>query len=243
MDRRVDCGETTGQCSDPTHKKFNWTWACHWDGGAKFWFLCSCGLKFYDVNDGFTRCMQHCEQTRHLPVSTRPNRRCPPAEIVRPPDSGDLAALKRKVDELVAEINALKNRPGMPGPRGMAGPQGEAGPVGPPGQNGDPGPVGPPGPTGPQGAKGDPGAVGPRGERGVDGDPGPIGPSGTQGDAGLRGPVGPSGPAGPSGPVGPKGEKGDKGDPGPKGDKGEKGDKGDRGDKGDPGDGPGTDPE
>lgn len=108
-----------------------------------------------------------------------------------------LAAVKKKLPEIIHEETAKATAHLKQGPRG---PQGETGAQGPAGPQGQPGPTGEAGPIGPRGLRG---YKGPRGRDGQQGKPGPTGASGAQG---LRG------------------EKGDKGDPGPQGQQGDKGD-------------------
>lgn len=108
-----------------------------------------------------------------------------------------LAAVKKKLPEIIHEETAKATAHLKQGPRGKHGPRGEIGPAGPQGK---------PGPQGPQGATGERGLRGYKGPRGRDGQPGKQGPTGA------------------TGAQGPRGEKGDKGDPGPQGPPGEKGD-------------------
>ena len=74
----------------------------------------------------------------------------PPPTIPAPPNNDLVLA---RLDKLQQDIDALKNKPGVPGPPGEPGPKGDPGPAGvgkdgPPGPRGEPGPAGPPGPPG-----------------------------------------------------------------------------------------------
>lgn len=139
-----------------------------------------------------------------------------------------VAAFKRMLEDMIAQIGTGQGPPGPQGPEGPAGPQGAAGqqgPQGPAGANGAAGPAGPPGlgisyvgPTPPANPEAgwiwldttDDSLHIYDGTNWVDftGGGSVPGPAGPAGPAGAMGPQGPEGTPGPVGPAGPQGAQG-----------------------------------
>jgi len=125
--------------------------------------------------------------------------------------------ISKRLEGIVARIDALEKRQPEKGERG------DLGAAGAPGLNGK---------DGAAGAKGDRGDQGEKGERGEKGDPGQPGTAGKDGAAGLSGKDGAPGLPGENGKDGAPGASGLKGDTGAEGKEGAPGERGEKGDAG-----------